>query len=346
MSFTSDSTSTEGSSKAFTGILLSAWRNSFSDTRRADAKTRTSARILGFTAWLMIAGFACAWSQIQDYRIGVKVELVSLFATVQDQSGKLVTGLNRDDFVIYDNGVPQMISQFSREYIPLSVIILLDTSSSMDSGKKLDNAKKALVQFLRRLRAGDEAMLMTFRTRARVVQPFTQELAKLTHELNRLDANESTALYDAILTALAEVQGARNRRRALLLISDGVNTYGRSQLREAISELRRGGVELFAIGLESGLPEDMKERVITREVLDQLTRSAGGEAFVVSEPKNLARICATISDRMHNQYTFGYYPSRQEDYQWRSIRLEAKIPGLKVTPSKTGYYPAAEARRQ
>ncbi len=314
--------------------------------RREDAPARRRSRLLGLAAWLIAGGFACAWSQIQDYRIGVKVELVSLFATVQDRSGKLVTGLNRDDFVIYDNGVPQMISQFSREYIPLSVIILLDTSSSMDSGRKLDNAKKALVQFLRRLRAGDEAMLMTFRTRARVVQGFTQELAKLTHELNRLDANESTALYDAILSALREVQGARNRRRALLLISDGVNTYGKSQLREAISELRRGGVELFAIGLESGLPEDMKERVITKEVLDQLTRSAGGEAFVVSEPKHLARICATISDRMHNQYAFGYYPSRQEDHQWRSIRLEAKIPGLRVTPSKTGYYPAAEARPQ
>ena len=346
MSFTSDSTSTAGSGKASPGDFVSAPGNSFSRMRREDAPAPRRSRLLGLAAWLIAGGCACAWSQIQDYRIGVKVELVSLFATVQDRSGKLVTGLNRDDFVIYDNGVPQMISQFSREYIPLSVIILLDTSSSMDSGRKLDNAKKALVQFLRRLRAGDEAMLMTFRTRARVVQGFTQELAKLTHELNRLDANESTALYDAILSALREVQGARNRRRALLLISDGVNTYGKSQLREAISELRRAGVELFAIGLESGLPEDMKEKVITREVLDQLTRSAGGEAFVVSEPKNLARICATISDRMHNQYAFGYYPSRREDHQWRSIRLEAKIPGLKVTASKTGYYPAAEARPQ
>src|SRR5262245_44316356 len=344
MDSTSASTSTAGSSKASTGVFLSVRRNSFSNSRRADAKTRTGARLLGITAWLMIAGFACALAQIQDYRIGVKVELVSLFATVQDQSGKLVTGLNRDDFVIYDDGVPQMISQFSREYIPLSVIILLDTSSSMDSGKKLDNAKKALVQFLRRLRAGDEAMLMTFRTRARVVHRITQEFAKRTHELNRLDANESTALYDAILTALGEAQGAHNRRLALLLISDGVNTYGKSQLREAISGLRRGGVELFAIGLESSLPEDMKERVMTREVLDKLPRSAGGEAFIVSESKNLSRICGIISDRMHNQYAFGYYPSRREDRQWRSIRLEAKIPGLKVTASKTGYYPAVEAR--
>ena len=268
---------------------------------------------------------------------------MSLFATVQDRSGKLVTGLNQEDFVIYDNGVPQQISQFSREYIPLSVIILLDTSSSMDSGKKLDNAKKALVHFLRRLRSGDEAMLMTFRTRSRVVQRFTQNFSQIAHQLRRLDANESTALYDAILAALGEVQGARNRRRALLLISDGVNTYGKAQLQEAISELRRRGVELFAIGLESSLPEDMSEKVITREVLDHLTRSAGGEAFIVSESKELARICGTISDRMHNQYTFGYYPSRRQNLEWRSIRVEAKIPGLRVVASKAGYYPAVAA---
>ena len=92
----------------------------------------------------------------------------------------------------------------------------------------------------------------------------------------------------------------------------------------------------------------MSEKVITREVLVHLTRSAGGEAFVVSESKELARICSTISDRMHNQYTFGYYPSRRQDQEWRSIRVEAKIPGLRVVASKAGYYPAvaADDRRQ
>ena len=102
------------------------------------------------------------------YRFGVKVEMVSIFATVLDRAGRLVTGLNRDDFAVYDNGERQAISQFSREYIPVSVVILLDTSSSMLSGKKLDNAKKALAQFLKRLHKGDEALLMTFRTRPRI----------------------------------------------------------------------------------------------------------------------------------------------------------------------------------
>jgi hypothetical protein len=86
----------------------------------------------------------------------------------------------------------------------------------------------------------------------------------------------------------------------------------------------------------------MKEKIITREVLVQLTQSAGGEAFVVGESKDLARICGAISDRMHNQYTFGYYPSRRQDQEWRTIRVEAKIPGLRVVASKTGYFPAVE----
>src|SRR5213592_2840542 len=117
------------------------------------------------------------------YRFGVKVEMVSIFATVLDRAGRLVTGLNRDDFAVYDNGERQAISQFSREYIPVSVVILLDTSSSMLSGKKLDNAKKALAQFLKRLHKGDEALLMTFRTRPRVVVGFTQDLERLRREI-------------------------------------------------------------------------------------------------------------------------------------------------------------------
>src|SRR5437867_2586904 len=275
-----------------------------------------------------------------EYRYGVKVEMVNLFATVQDAAGKLVTNLRRDDFIVYDNGLPQFISRFSREYIPVSVIILLDNSSSMLAGKKLTNAKKALSQFLERLRPGDEAMLITFRTRPKVVQDFTQHIERLRKELRRLDGNGSTALYDAILTALEEARKAHNQRRTLLLITDGLNTYGRAQIEETIQRLRSEGTELFAIGLESDLPEDLQDRAITRFVLDRLTQSAGGESFTLSESKRLGRICDTISDRIHNQYTFGYYPPPSAGEGWRSISIVTRSAGLKITPSKKGYYAA------
>jgi len=275
--------------------------------------------------------------QTSNYRYGIKVEMVDLFASVYNRDGKLVKGLRRDDFVIYDDGAPQAISQFSHEYIPLSVLILLDTSGSM-AGSKLDSARRSLNQFLKRLNHGDEAMLMTFQSRPHVAQSFTQDLDKIRNSLRRLEGNGSTALYDAVLQSLDVIRESHNPRRTLLLISDGINTFGRAALRDTVTGLRRSGVELYAIGIETDSPDDAQERTVTQAVLDQLTNSAGGEAFMITDASDLAKICRTISDQMHNQYSLGYYPPSAKDGEWRSIRVVMKTPGLKVVPSKTGYF--------
>jgi VWFA-related protein len=280
-----------------------------------------------------------AGHQLPVFRYGVNVELVDLFASVHDNKGKLITKLRRDDFVVYDDGIPQAITQFSREYCPLSVLILLDTSGSM-AGRKLDNARRSLVQFLKRLSPGDEAMLMTFQARPRIAESFTEDLDRIRRDLRRLDGNGSTALYDAIIMALDQIKFAHNRRKTLLLISDGINTYGRTQLKDTVETLKRRGVELFAIGMESGLPEDARERAATRLILGELTASAGGESFLVSDSKDLPRVCHAISDQMHNQYTLGYYPPKSQSSEWRKIKVETRIPGLTVVPSKKGYYPS------
>jgi Ca-activated chloride channel homolog len=304
--------------------------------------------IPAFSILLLLSAGIWARSRAEDgqsglFRYGVDVELVGVYATVQDRSGKLVTGLKEGDFVIFDNGVPQRITQFSREYTPLSVTILLDTSNSM-AGQKIDSARRSLSQFLGRLNKGDEAMLMTFRTRPRVLQRFTRDMRLLRRNLKDLEGSGSTALYDAILAALDFSKNSENRRRALLLISDGINTYGRTELHETVEQLRRESVELFAIGIDSDLPEDVVESGVTRSVLDQLTRSAGGEAFIVTEAGQLGRVCDAISERMHKQYSFGYYPGPSKDGNWHDIRIESRRPGMKVVPSKTGYYPSPQAR--
>ena len=265
--------------------------------------------------------------------------MVDLYASVYNSEGKLVKGLSRDDFIVFDEGVPQAISQFSREYIPLSVLILLDTSGSM-AGIKLDSARRSLAQFLKRLNDGDEAMLMTFHSRPRITQTFTQNLEKIRNTLRRLEGNGSTALYDAILQSLEVIRESRNPRRTLLLISDGINTFGRSALKDTLSSLRKQSVALYAIGIESDSPDDVQERAVTRSVLNQLTDSAGGEAFMITDASNLGLICRTISDQMHNQYSLGYYPPKTTEGEWRNIRIVTRIPGLRVIPSKTGYYPS------
>ncbi len=294
------------------------------------------------TSCIVIAlAFSSSWllPQSPSVRYGVRVEMVDLYASVYNRNGKLVKDLRRDDFVIYDDGVPQAITQFSREYIPLSVLILLDTSGSM-AGLKLDNARKSLNQFLKKLNRGDEAMLMTFQARPRIVQPFTLSIDKIRNSLKRLEANGSTALYDAVVQSLDVMQQAHNPRRTLLLISDGINTFGKTALREAVTTLRRSSAELYAIGIESDLPEDAQERIVTQAVLNQLTTSAGGQAFMITDASDLSRICRDISDQMHNQYCLGYYPPPTKLGEWRKIRVVTKAPGLKVVPSKNGYFPS------
>ena len=280
-----------------------------------------------------------AGTQTAPFQYGVSVELVDLFASVHDSRGRLVNKLNRNDFLIYDNGVIQPITEFSREYSPLSVLILLDTSGSM-AGAKIENARKSLVQFLKHLNRGDEAMLITFRSKPRIIEGFTQDLAGIRRDLARAEGTGSTALYDAIIMALDQIGNAHNRRRALLLISDGINTYGKAQLKDSVETLRKRGVELFAIGIGSDLPEDVRETEATKIILDRLTGSAGGESFVVSDSKDLPRICEAISEQMHNQYTLGYAPPTPRENGWRRIRVETRIPGLTVVASKTGYYPS------
>jgi Ca-activated chloride channel homolog len=265
--------------------------------------------------------------------------MVDLFASVYDNHGKLVKGLGRDDFVIYDDGIPQAISQFSREYAPLSVLILLDSSGSM-AGPKLEDAKRSLLQFLKRLNPGDEILLMTFQARPRITQTFTQDHEKIKNALRRVESNGSTALYDAVLQSLDVIRDSHNPRRTLLLISDGLNTFGRSALADTENALKRSGVELYAIGIDSEAPEEFSEQAMTRAVLNQLTGAAGGQAFLLTDSNDLGRVCRSISDQMHNQYSLGYYPPRTKDGQWRNIRVVTKVPGMKVVPSKNGYYPA------
>jgi Ca-activated chloride channel homolog len=278
-----------------------------------------------------------ASAQVKPFQYEVKVELVGLYATVHDRAGRLVTGLNQADFAIYDDGVPQPITQFSREYIPLAVSILLDTSGSM-AGKKLDHARQSLLQFLKRLNPGDEALLMTIQTKPKVIRDYTRDLDSIRRPLKQLDGFGSTALYDAILMALDQAQRSQNRRRALLLISDAINTYGKARLDETVASLRRKGIELFAIGLDTAVPASQRDKITTKSVLDQLTMSAGGVSFVIDDSKDLSRICSAISEQMHNQYSFGYYPPNTKEGEWRDIRLETKNPQLRVVASKTGYY--------
>lgn len=187
----------------------------------------------------------------QDVRYRSGVELVNVTATVIDSNGRFVTGLRQSDFTVYEDGHQVEIAYFSAERVPLSLGILLDTSGSM-AGAKIQAARAALERFLKTLLGpGDEVFLYRFDTTPRLVQGWTTEYARISEELARIHPDGATSLYDAIARALPMVQSGRHRKKALLVISDGMDTSSDTDRRKLKQLIRESETLVYAIGMDA-----------------------------------------------------------------------------------------------
>jgi VWFA-related protein len=187
----------------------------------------------------------------QDARFRSGVELVNVTATVIDSNGRFVTGLKESDFTVYEDGRAVEIAYFSAERVPLSLGIVLDTSGSM-VGAKIQAARAALDRFLKTLLGpGDEVFLYRFDTRPRLVQGWTTEYTLISEELARLHPDGATSLYDAVARALPMVQTGRHRKKALLVISDGIDTSSDMDRQRLKRLIRESETLVYAIGMDA-----------------------------------------------------------------------------------------------
>jgi VWFA-related protein len=208
---------------------------------------------------VVAAGFASAFvltageqrPAAQDavrYRSGI--ELVNVTATVTDSNGRFVIGLQQSDFAVYEDGRPVEIAYFSAERVPLSLGIVLDTSGSM-AGAKIQAARAALDRFLKNLLGpGDEVFLYRFDTTPRLVQGWTTEYGRISAELARIHPDGATSLYDAVARALPMVQSGRHRKKALLVISDGIDTSSDTDRQKLKQLIRESETLVYAIGMD------------------------------------------------------------------------------------------------
>jgi VWFA-related protein len=179
------------------------------------------------------------------------IELVNVTATVIDSNGRFVTGLRQSDFTVYEDGRPVEIAYFSAERVPLSLGIVLDTSGSM-AGAKIQAARAALDRFLKNLLGpGDEVFLYRFDTTPRLVQGWTTEYGRISAELARLHPDGATSLYDAVARALPLVQGGRHRKKAMLVISDGMDTSSDIDRQKLKQLIRESETLIYAIGMDA-----------------------------------------------------------------------------------------------
>jgi Ca-activated chloride channel family protein len=264
------------------------------------------------------------------------VNMVLVPVTVLDPYGRLVTGLQRDNFRIYQNGVQQEITHFSEDDVPISIGVIFDVSGSMTD--KIQKAKMAALQFLKTANPQDEFFLVDISSRAELISPFTSEISILRRRLMSMHAGGMTALYDAVYLGLSEMRGAHNSRKALLIISDGGDNHSRYSEHDIRQYLKESDVQIYAIGIYEPLADRTGLGVAEGPaVLRELADMSGGRVFPVTSLSELPDIATKISMELRNQYVLGYRPSDPKNNgKWRKIKVSLRPPpGL---PPLTLYY--------
>jgi Ca-activated chloride channel family protein len=278
----------------------------------------------------------------QGQFLHVDVELALVNVTVTDPHDRLVTGLEADNFRIFENNVEQEIQYFSSEDVPISIGVIFDLSGSM--ANKVGKAKEAALQFFKTANPQDEFFLVSFNEHAELVSAFTSSVEDLQSHLLSSSAKGRTALLDAIYLGLSEMRSARNAKRALLIISDGGDNHSRYNENDIKRLAREADTQLYAVGLFDplGYRSRTPEELNGPSLLSEVTELTGGRAFDVENVNELPDIAAKIGAELRNQYILGYRPSnKSHDARWRKIKVKLRAPkGLPPVTiyAKTGYY--------
>lgn len=282
-------------------------------------------------------------NQGDQQRIIDITDLVSLPVTVTDSYNRLVTGLDRQHFEVYEDKVKQEISFFSDDDAPVNLGIVFDVSGSMKG--KLDRARDALKAFIQTSHSDDDFFLVGFNQRANLLAEFTDGEA-LASKLTLVEPKGQTALYDAAYLGIEKVKQGRHKRNAILLISDGQDNSSRYTYGELRKLLKEAGVQIYCIGIvEIGGGAGGTLDIQGQAILEEISQTTGGKAFFPRSGAELEDATTRIALELRHQYSIGYNPTNvKRDGQWHKIKVNVKGPkglsNLKVQ-YKEGYYAVA-----
>ena len=269
-----------------------------------------------------------------------ETDLTLVGVSVTDPLGRLVTGLERENFSVFEDGVEQEVVDFSSQDVPVSIGVIFDMSASMSD--KIDKSRQAAVQFFRTANPQDEFFLVNFNDRAQLVSQFTSSVDDLQNRLLYTSAHGMTALYDGVYLGLSQMRGAHNARKALLIISDGGDNHSRYSENEIRRFVREADVQIYAIGLFEPDGGPTPEERNGPSLLADLTEMTGGREFTVGNLNELPDIASKISMELRNQYVLGYRSSNgAHDGKWRKVKVKLRPPkGLPplTAYAKSGYF--------
>jgi Ca-activated chloride channel family protein len=272
-------------------------------------------------------------------RIRMNVDMVLIPVTVTDPMNRLVTGLEQDDFQIFENGGKQEIRTFASEDAPVSIGIIFDLSGSMTS--KLVRARESILQFIKTANPQDEFFVIGFNDRPELIEDFTSSVEDIQARLATVRSGHRTALLDAIYYGVAKMKDAAHERKALLVVSDGGDNRSRYTEGEVRSQVRESDVEIYSIGVFDPYAATPEERT-GPELLNELSEETGGRMFRVDDIAEMGDIAEKISTELRNQYVIGYRPKDlTRDGKWRKVKVKLNPPqGLPplTVHARTGYY--------
>lgn len=288
--------------------------------------------------------------------IKVEVNLVNILCTVTDKDNRFVTGLQKEDFKVFEDGTPQEISNFSRETnLPLAIALLIDTSESVMP--KLKFEQQVAINFLHSvLRHEDKALLVEFDSGVTLLQDFTNDVNKLAREIRALRAGGGTSLYDAVYLVSEQKLLAEKGRKTIILITDGSDTTSRTSFEEALEMAQRAEVTVFAISTNKILERfaaagpasfallSQSGRFIQikakdgDKALQKLAEETGGRVFYPQKTSELDLAFKQINEELRSQYYLGYFSSNQRrDGAYRTITVKVAGKDLRVR-HRRGYY--------
>src|SRR5437773_4795734 len=274
------------------------------------------------TAALLVAASVALLAQqppVATFKSGTQI--VSLFVTVADAQKRLVPGLTRDDFEVFDNDKPQPIVYFDNSVHPISVVVMLDTSGSMTL--TIDLLKRAAEQFLIRLLPDDKGRVGAFNDKVEISSRFTNDRDQWISSVRDLDYGNGTRLWDAVALSLDELKGVEGRK-VILLFTDGDDTASKVGLGNMIDRSRAEEVMVYAIGLES---QFMNQRTKPDGGLRKIADETGGGYFELKKTSDLAPTFTKVASELHSQYVIGFAPTLL-DSRVHKLMVKMKPAGL------------------
>lgn len=296
----------------------------------------------GVVLGLVVGISAQAVAQKEAPAIHVNVDLVSVAVRVTDKHGRDVAGLKASDFSITEDGQKQQIAFFDTENQPISLSILVDSSSSMYAGAKMDETRNLLEKVVSGSRMEDEISLLQFTDRVVSFEKLTKQQRLLPFGPTLSSASGGTALYDAIASALCRLHGSKNLRQAVVVITDGADQHSRLRLEDLIPMVQASRAQLFMIGFYTP-PEyqvySQGDRTVTLvtgheidnplAVFERLAKESGAESFFPTTKKQLEQALDTVLSTLQSQYTIAYYPTEKKS-DVHGVKVKVQHPGVRI----------------